>query len=92
MFGLKYISNFHPLEVVGGHGSGGEQQLQVGGNLNKIISGKKCAFIRLFTKYFFIRWMATRKGIFNTCLATLLDTVYAFCIFYYYIQSNISLT
>ena len=36
--------------------------------------------------------MATRKGIIITCLAILLDTVYAFCIFYYYILLNISLT
>ena len=36
--------------------------------------------------------MATRKGIIITCLAILLDTVYAFCIFLYYILSNISLS
>ena len=36
MFGLKlnkYMSNFHPLEVVG---RGCETQLQVGENLNKL--------------------------------------------------------
>ena len=30
-----------------------------------------------------------RKGVINTCLAIPLDTVYAFFMFYYYIQSNI---
>ena len=50
--------------------------------------------LNIFTKYFFIiiRWIATRKGIIITCLAILLDTVYAFCIFFYYILSNISLS
>ena len=30
--------------------------------------------------------MATRISIVDTCLAILKDTVYAFCIFYYYIK------
>ena len=35
--------------------------------------------------FFFIMWMATRKGTIITSLAILLDTAYAFCMFYYYI-------
>ena len=38
----------------------------------------------IFTRYCFIRWMATRKDITNTYLAILLDTVDAFCTLYYY--------
>ena len=58
--------------------------------LNSVVSFYN-VLLNIFT-IFFIRWMATRKGITNTCLGILLDTVYGFCIFFYYIQSNISLT
>ena len=52
------------------------------------------AFKYIYKRFFYIiiQWMATRKGIIITCLAILVDTLYAFCIFYYYILSNISLT
>ena len=40
----------------------------------------------------YMRCMATRKNVINTCLSILLNTVYVLSMFYYYIQSIISLT
>ena len=55
-----------------------ELQLQLPTFFNYKIKGE----LKVYVLFYFIRWMATRKGVINTCLAIPLDTVYAFLMLY----------
>ena len=55
-----------------------ELQMQLPTFFNYKIKGE----LKKYVLFYFIRWMATRKGVINTCLAIPLHTVYALLMLY----------